>query len=199
MTTEENRKLFSLSVETPEIPKYDSVSNWASAVSATSMALFLQTLFLFSLIPFLYSLQMALDLDIAMMSELMAKGTFDDFMNAKEVYEFGAFAWPYADLQMDGGSPREIVKGTRVTGNTILNEPIRGYVLEHVKARQGKMRIEYEVDSTSTDAVALQCSVGGNPSPNFDACKCPTTTSRLVQVLCCSRRRFLTILFCPLE
>lgn len=114
---------------------------------------------------------MTLDLDIAKMSELMAKGTFDDFMKAKEVYEFGAFAWPYADLQIDGGSPKELTKGTPVTGYTIKNDPIRGYILEHVKPRQGKFRIEYEVDSTSETAVASQCSVGGNPDPNFNACK----------------------------
>lgn len=35
MKSEEQRELFSLSLETPEIPQYDPVSNWASAVSVT--------------------------------------------------------------------------------------------------------------------------------------------------------------------
>lgn len=114
---------------------------------------------------------MSLDLDIAKMGELMAKGTFDDFMEAKNVYEFGAFAWPYAEVQIDGGAPAEVQKGTAVTGYTMMNDPVRGYVLEHVKPRQGKLRIEYEVDSTSDQAAASQCSVGGNPDPNFTNCK----------------------------
>lgn len=114
---------------------------------------------------------MTLDLDIAKMSELMAKGTFDNFMEAKKVYEFGAFAWPYADLQIDGGSPVEVKKGTPVTGYTMLNDPVRGHVLEHVKPRQGKFRIEYETDSLLDNAAPSQCSVGGNPEPNFNNCK----------------------------
>lgn len=114
---------------------------------------------------------MSLDLDIAKMSELMAKGTFDDFMEAKNVYEFGAFAWPYAEVQIDGGAPAEVQKGTPVTGYTIQNDMVRGYVLEHVKPRQGKFRIEYELDSTSDQTAASQCSVGGNPVPNFTNCK----------------------------
>jgi hypothetical protein len=114
---------------------------------------------------------MTLDLDIAKIGELMAKGTFDDFMEAKQVYEFGAFAWPYAEMQIDGGSPVEVKKGTPVTGYTMLNDPVRGYVLEHVKPRQGKFKIEYDIDSLSDQSAASQCSVGGNPNPNFRNCK----------------------------
>ncbi|GAX18947.1 hypothetical protein FisN_8Hh166 [Fistulifera solaris] len=141
---ENDRELFSLSQETLEVPLYEPASNWASA--------------------------MTIDLDIAKMSELMAKGTFDDFMEAKQVYEFGAFAWPYAEMQIDGGSPVEVKKGTPVTGYTMLNDPVRGYVLEHVKPRQGKFKIEYDIDSLSEQSAASQCSVGGNPNPNFRNC-----------------------------
>lgn len=169
MTTDENhRQLFSLSQETLEVPLYEPVSNWANAVSPENG---FGVLMPFLISHWFSSFQMTLDLDIAKIGELMAKGTFDDFMEAKQVYEFGAFAWPYAEMQIDGGSPVEVKKGTPVTGYTMLNDPVRGYVLEHVKPRQGKFKIEYDIDSLSDQSAASQCSVGGNPNPNFRNCK----------------------------
>ena len=124
-------------------------------------------------------LQAAIDLDLELMEQYLAKGTLEDFVTASRVYGEGAYSWPFAALKIQGGVPSELKKGTTVSGVNAEGEKVQGTVLEHTLKGKDVVNVQYKVNEDNQSDY-VRCHVGGHPNPIFEGCKFRTT--RLVSI-----------------
>jgi hypothetical protein len=105
-------------------------------------------------------------LDQALIEEILAGGTEEDFVKAERVYKEGAFSWSYAVLSFKDGLPISVKHGARVSGNNIMGKPVEGIVLDSTTKGSKTLKVQYDISIGS-----VRCEAGGNPHPNLDGCK----------------------------
>lgn len=112
------------------------------------------------------SQQMALSLDLSLVSQMFKKldeDTFDDiFLAAEQIYMHGGNSIPLADLEIPDGLPFGIDKGTKFKATAKDGTEFIGKAEN--SANKGAKSLKFRYPNTKEDGTLYNCRVGGLPS-----------------------------------